>query len=302
LNLQHNTWNSLSQLTVNGVIDNASSTPRLTNLTKVGLGELVLTAVNTYLGPNTGEATAQTFIHEGWVTIENSQALGATVPGLSPTVQPGVSVADGASLVFKQDFNGNNLNVAYNMRLAGTGITHRSPWLNQKGALLNLQGDNLATGDIILSPVLHVTFQGALANQPLPAMTAAITTNPPGGSGRIWVRTATPGGANTNAVQTLSFEGHIPDGTFFTLTVSNGVKAQTTAPIAFDVNVANLILNIQAALNGIAVVGPANSKVSQADQVAIGAELDGAAAPVPYSQLTLRGQVSDHISDQITAS
>ena len=56
------------------------------------------------------------------------------------------SVADGAALVLKQDADGNSLNVAYNMRLAGTGINHRFAWLNQMGALVNLQGSNVATG------------------------------------------------------------------------------------------------------------------------------------------------------------
>jgi large repetitive protein len=310
-NQQGNTYNDLSQLTIDGVIKDPLiaqfpvtqiSAHGETTLTKVGLGELVLTNANTYLGPNFGEGTAQTYINQGWVTIDNNQALGGTFTNpsetLSPTVQPGVSVADGASLVLKRDVNHNNLNLAYNMQLAGTGITHYSSSLNHNGSLLNLQGDNLLLGDEILNGVITVAFQKALGNQPVLDMTAGIgklTGAAPNinGSPSVGIRTLTPGGASQNAVQTLTFEGNIVGGTF-TLTV-NGA---TTGPIAWSASAASLSVNIQVALNTL--LGAGNSLVSSANQVGIGAELDGSVAPLPFSQLTMRGQISEaYTSGQI---
>ena len=75
-NLQGNTYNDLSQLTIDGVI---SSAPNASTLTKVGYGELVLTNTNTYSGPITGVDNAQTVIEQGWITSQNKQSLGAFV-------------------------------------------------------------------------------------------------------------------------------------------------------------------------------------------------------------------------------
>lgn len=142
------THNNLSQLTINGVISNSGLGE---TLTKIGHGELVLTNQNTYVGAATGQNTYQTFIQQGWITVNNNFALGGTVANLPAVDQPGVQVFNGASLVIKQDPQGNNLNFAYNMSLSGKGINHRFSYLNKKGALLNLKGDNLATGNIYLT-------------------------------------------------------------------------------------------------------------------------------------------------------
>jgi autotransporter-associated beta strand protein len=142
-NVRGVTASDLSQLTLDGVIKDgitAGLAPFATraNLTKVGLGELVLTSANTYLGPSNGEGSSQTYLDEGWITMQNNQALGGQYAVLAPDVQPGITVADGAALVLKKDSAGNNINLAYNIALAGTGINNPHPWLNQDGALLSL--------------------------------------------------------------------------------------------------------------------------------------------------------------------
>ena len=129
-NVQLASWNLLSQLTINGVLNGGI-------LTKVGHGELVLTNANTYTGP-TGQNQYQTFIKAGWITVKNNQALGSTNYNVNVVDKPGVQVTDGGALVLTYDKNGNYLILPYNMSLNGTGITHRFSWLDQKGALLNL--------------------------------------------------------------------------------------------------------------------------------------------------------------------
>src|SRR5205823_3341481 len=144
----------------------------------------------------------------------------------------------------------------------------------QEGALLNLQGDNLATGNVILNPVVTVTFQGTLANLPFPAMTAS-TAGLTGGSPTIFIRTASPGGSNANAVQTISFEGNITDsaGSFFTITFNNGAASATTGNIAWSSDASILLTNIQNALNALPLVGGRGNVVAAfVDRVGIGAE------------------------------
>ncbi len=137
-----------SQLTVTGVIkDNSapSNVPPVTygpTLSKQGLGELVLTNSNTYLGV--------TNINEGWITARNNNALGALITGRTPTLQPRTNVANGAALHLKQTVGGAPLTLVENITLNGNGIAHRNPWLNRQGALENLSGNNLITGDILL--------------------------------------------------------------------------------------------------------------------------------------------------------
>ncbi|MBI2808901.1 MAG: Ig-like domain repeat protein [Planctomycetes bacterium] len=160
-NIQLATWNNLSQLTVTGVIFGLSS-----SLTKVGYGELVLTNKNTYFF-GFGQNSYQTFINQGWITIRHNEALGGKYANTNPVDQPGVFVAAGASLMIKEDPAGNNLTVAYNMSLAGTGITHRFPWLSQMGALVNLSGVNVATGDIYLNGATGVGVEFDGANSPV---------------------------------------------------------------------------------------------------------------------------------------
>jgi uncharacterized delta-60 repeat protein len=129
-------YNDFSQLTVMGVISGSN----IANFHKVDGGELVLTAANTYTGT--------TFLDQGWITARNNQALGARIPALNDLLQPGTIVAAGAALDLKTDLNGNPLTIDENLTLNGTGFPHRNAWLNNQGALENLDGLNTIVSSI----------------------------------------------------------------------------------------------------------------------------------------------------------
>lgn len=156
-NVQHNSGNILSQLTIgggSGTLDNETVAPPngpgvLPTFTKTGYGELVLPDANNY-SVGSGQNSYDTFVQQGWITVENDDALGAQDVA-DPLQTPGVDVESGASLVLKQDTNGNNLNIAYQMELSGTGISSRFSWLNQQGALINLDGTNTVSANIYLN-------------------------------------------------------------------------------------------------------------------------------------------------------
>ena len=164
LNIQQATWNNLSQLTLNGVV-RSTGTANFGTLTKVGYGELVLTNANTYTGP-TGQNQYQTYINEGWITAKNNLALGSVAYPVNTLDKPGAKVASGAALVLTEDLGGNYLRLSYNLTIAGSGITHRFPWLDQMGALLNLDGANAVTGDIYLDGAAGIGVEVDGANTP----------------------------------------------------------------------------------------------------------------------------------------
>lgn len=127
----------LSQLTLSGVVSGGS-------LSKVGLGELVLTDVaNTYTGG--------TFIREGWITIRHDRSLGGAIAG-PDTIQPPTYIAEGAALHLRQTRSTTpvDLVVAERLFVSGDGITHRFPEFNHRGAILNLSGNTTLTGVINL--------------------------------------------------------------------------------------------------------------------------------------------------------
>lgn len=167
-NLQGLTANNLSQLTINGVVSGSA-------LTKVGYGELVLTNKNTFAN-GTGQNVYQLFIDKGWVTAQNSRALGAVYNTLNPVLQPGVQVDAGAAVMLKYDLEGNNLNLPYAFNLSGTGINHRFPWLHQTGALVNLDGNNLITGEIYLTGEAAIGVQIDSAIQPFANVSQLLLT------------------------------------------------------------------------------------------------------------------------------
>jgi autotransporter-associated beta strand protein len=172
-NIQGQVFNDLSQLTIDGVI---GSPLNPVTLKKVGFGELVLTNANTYTGPNIGRypgVTPQTDIQQGWITVENNHALGGSA-SKTDSMNPVVNVAAGAALHLKQDLSGNNLQLAYNLALAGTGISHRFAWLNQHGALENLDGTNTVTGYVYLNGSVGLGVELDGANSPNPPVSELI--------------------------------------------------------------------------------------------------------------------------------
>jgi large repetitive protein len=178
-------------LTVTGLIFNGAQFATTagvfgqdTTFGKVGFGQLILPNANTYTGP--------TDIQQGWVTIENNNALGnpagavQTITGLIPQVflnqavstltnDPATlsgplsaaslsptTVEAGASLQLKAPA-GSTLTIPNNLILAGPGITHPSLLLNQEGALINLSGNNTITGTIQLNGIAGIGDQTSVS-------------------------------------------------------------------------------------------------------------------------------------------
>jgi large repetitive protein len=129
-----------TQLTLSGVVGGPGG------LTKYGLGELVLNNSNTYLGT--------TFIDAGFITAETNTALGTFPP--SSTLEASTVVAAGAAL----DLNGQggSLTLTDPLVLAGTGI-------NDTGALRNVSGINLASGNVTLAASAAIGVDAGTACQ-----------------------------------------------------------------------------------------------------------------------------------------
>jgi autotransporter-associated beta strand protein len=124
-------------LTVTGnIIGNRSNV-----LDKLNFGQLILPNPNLLL-------TSDIDIQAGWITIENGNSLGGHADGLGDTVQPRVTVENGAALMLNP-LQG-NLVVPQNLTLSGNGINHVFGLINQQGAVENLAGINLLTGNIVL--------------------------------------------------------------------------------------------------------------------------------------------------------
>ncbi|MDB5307092.1 MAG: hypothetical protein JWO38_1294 [Gemmataceae bacterium] len=115
---------------------------------KTGGGDLVLATDNTYTG--------LTRVEQGWVTVESNNALGgldttaiqATVQGgVANSFQPATFVMPGAAVHIKAPA-GTSLSIPENIYIAGTGPSLPYAFLSQKGALVNLDGNNTWTGTI----------------------------------------------------------------------------------------------------------------------------------------------------------
>jgi autotransporter-associated beta strand protein len=128
-------------LTVSGAIQG----PAFDTFEKVGLGDLILPGANTYTGP--------TLIQAGWVTAQNNQSLGAQIPNRGLTQQPMTTISLGAALHLKPLTAASpGLNLLNNFVINGLGITYPSfNLLNQQGAILNLDGNNVLSGNIQLN-------------------------------------------------------------------------------------------------------------------------------------------------------
>ncbi len=262
-------WNDLSQLTIDGVISGGV-------LTKTGYGELVLTAANTFSVP-AGANQYQAVINQGWITVENAQALGAIVPNIDPSNQPGVNVADvpasppnpllngsniGAAVVLKEDLLGHALSLPYAVSLTGLGITSRFPWLNQMGAVVSLDGLNTISGDVYLNNATPATgiITSASAASPI-----VITT--PSTAALVNGETVTIAGVTGNTAANSEFTITLLTATTFSLNSSTGGTLVGTGGTWTTVG-----------LDGI------------------GVEIDGAVSPYPNpSQLILTGTIHNAV-------
>ncbi|QDU22179.1 hypothetical protein [Urbifossiella limnaea] len=123
---------------------------RGTDFVKLGAGHLILPQANPYFG--------RTLIEQGWVTVQNNRSLGDVVPAtaLGKTAQQPTIVSAGASLHLALTAPGVVLTLAEeHIVLEGLGLgslpgqeQHPYSFINQKGALINLGGDNIITGDV----------------------------------------------------------------------------------------------------------------------------------------------------------
>ena len=121
-------------LTVTGDIGGGS-------LTKLRPGHLIL--------PNNNSYTGDTFIQEGWITIQNSGALGNVA--MSPITQRQNAVISGGAALHIRPGGMTAITENHNYIVTGSGISHPYDKLNQKGAILNLAGVNTLTGIIRLN-------------------------------------------------------------------------------------------------------------------------------------------------------
>lgn len=125
-----------------------------TTLRKTGTGQLIL--------PYRSDYTGVTAIEQGWVTVQNTQSLGAFVYG-ADTLQPRTTVANNAALHIRpRDFS-TPFQFLENLTLSGNGIVnHPFPLINQKGALMSLGGNNTIGGPVnveVNNPVNAPSFR-----------------------------------------------------------------------------------------------------------------------------------------------
>jgi autotransporter-associated beta strand protein len=116
-------------------------------LIKRGTGHLILPNANTYL--------AVTDIEQGWITVQNGNALGGLL-NESGTVQPETLVRAGASLHIKSPTPAGSITLRENLILFGNGITHANPLLNGRGAVMSIGGTNTISGDVELNGVAGI--------------------------------------------------------------------------------------------------------------------------------------------------
>ena len=184
-------------LTVTGTIGGT----KYHDFIKRGGGNLILPVANTYTGI--------TRIEQGWVTIQNQKSLGERIAGLGDTLQPGTFVSDGAALHLKP-LTG-SLTFPENLTISGTGPVHPYAFISQKGAVVNLAGQNTISGDIgLLGPGPQDTgTSGVGVEQVDPASPSELTVTGSVTDGR---RFAWYGSGNTSSEQAFRFDAGATNG------------------------------------------------------------------------------------------
>ncbi len=138
---------------------------RLGDLVKRGAGNLILPNANPYLG--------RTLIEQGWITAQSNRSLGDSTPDTTfgETAQQPTIVSNGAALHIVPTAPGVQIVLLEEkIVLEGLGITHPYTFISQKGALLNVGGDNIVAGDIGLIN----TYPGGVVTGQLPPLGAGI--------------------------------------------------------------------------------------------------------------------------------
>jgi len=123
-----------------------------TTFAKVGTGQLILPTANSYDGP--------TDIQQGWITIQNNNSLGQPLVGVGDTAQPSTTVEAGAALHIRPLTAASlPLDIRNNLILNSTGIVHPFSMISQEGALMNLGGNNVVSGNIQLNGNVGIGVQ-----------------------------------------------------------------------------------------------------------------------------------------------
>lgn len=114
-------------------------------VTKLQPGHLIWPVANTY--------TDRTFVQRGWITAENNRAFGARIATTSQTLQRETFVSDGAAIHLRTlTPTSPPLFIDENFILAGVGPKLPYKFISQKGALMNIGGDNVIGVDDIETP------------------------------------------------------------------------------------------------------------------------------------------------------
>ena len=137
---------------------------------KLGNGQLIV--------PNAENSFSGAWdIQSGWLTIENDNSLGATLPNTSQNNQPTTTVEDGAALHLMAQ-SGENLDIDENLALTGEGISHAFSLINQAGAVENLAGINTLDGNIRLAGQAAIGVQAVFGPSQLTTI-GTISQEPP---------------------------------------------------------------------------------------------------------------------------
>jgi autotransporter-associated beta strand protein len=224
-----------TSLTVTGVVQTPNQVQRLfVNTTPVGMtartqpdvGTLIFTNANTYSGGSTVEG--------GMLEAQDSQALGTTPGNLLDIVQDGASIGLGIN-GHADSVTGTTTSMIFadNLQLTGLGV-------NVLGALVNLSGVNVWTGNVTLATNANNT-DASIGVQPDPNPTSNTGYFPTYNTGynvtsvsevntTVTVRTATPN--NFVVGESVTIAGVTPagyDGTFVITTVPNNTTFTFTA-------------------------------------------------------------------------
>src|SRR5262249_42704602 len=183
-------------------------------------------------------------------------AAGNYLTGTALTMTGG-SVTSGGTAVF-----GLGGNLTYNSGVQATITTKVDLLGGNRTFTIN---DGTALNDLVLSG--QVTGLGG----------SAITK---AGAGALLLNNSTNNYPGLSETQLLTFGGTVTGGTF-----ALSFNGATTAPIAWDATPANLVANIQAALNALPTIGNNNTLVASLSSTIIVVSFQNALAGADQTQL-----------------
>jgi len=134
---------------VTNVVPLAGGLARFTVVRAAGSASAAPHAAGAVVYDNNAGLTANIDIIQGWVTIENSHSLGATIARVDQNLQPTTTVEQGAALQLMGSAT-NPIDVGQNLVLDGQGISHTFGDISQQGAIESLDGINTVHSNVTL--------------------------------------------------------------------------------------------------------------------------------------------------------